>query len=399
MYSVENSESDSYSPFLSTESQRRASAPALNDDDFTNYGATSQNPLLGRTSTTIGRDGYDPRLPIIADAYLVPNTPPRGTRILPPPKKKHGLCFLPCVVLLCVAAFVYEMWFNNWTFEPFHQNPMFGPSAGTLVRCGAKVDCLIEDHQEFYRVFSPMWLHAGVIHIVANMGATMQLGFPLEREFGWKSIFPLYMVSGVVGTLCSILFLPNSIMVGASGAVFGLLGACWAEFLMNENNQRTRSVFFNLFLVTILNLAIGTTPLLDNFAHTGGMLAGLIWGMFLLRTDDHGCGGFLSLTIAMCVTVGAFVAVVAHVHLDEQCTWCGFINCIPTPFWECSEASFNGPCSVMWLPKTSVLNVTCIEGPSHFISNVTTEQANSQSFVAQSCSQECKGICWNGFPR
>ena len=243
----ENSDQDSYSPFLSQASNRRASAPAFDDPASTNthltyssssnYGAVdSANPLLSRDYARTGYDarnthartGYDPRLPIANDTTLVPGSP--NTRRPPPPKQpNHKACFIYLVVLLCLGAFAFEMRENKWRFESFDHNPMLGPSAGSLIKCGAKLDCLIEQQGEFWRIFSPMWLHAGVIHIVCNMGATLQLGVPLEKEYGWKAIAPLYMAAGIIGTLCSILFLPNSIMVGASGAVFGLLGASWAS--------------------------------------------------------------------------------------------------------------------------------------------------------------------------
>ena len=413
MYENPEETADNYSPFLSRDTQRRASAPAFEENDsqydaptVANYG-TSSNPLhiseaQGRNaSTSNGRNGYDSRMPIIRDAILVPGSstsPGRYRTQQRPPAdttKQHRACFIPLVVLLCIGVFVLEMRQNNWKFEAFNHNPMFGPSAGTLIKCGAKLDCLIEGpSHEYYRIFSPMWLHAGVIHIVCNMAATWQLGMPLEREYGWKTIAPLYMAAGIAGTLCSILFLPNSIMVGASGAVFGLLGACWAEWIMNIDHRRTCKVFLSLFIITALNLALGVTPLLDNFAHTGGLLAGIIWGLFLLRNEGESCGGFLSLFVAMVVTTAVFVAVIAQVHLDQTCTWCSFINCVPSPWWNCNIDQFFGPCSVKWLPQDQLLNVTCAEGLPHFIDNVTSEP--TQAIINEECSKICSDICWTG---
>jgi membrane associated rhomboid family serine protease len=123
---------------------------------------------------------------------------------------------------------MFDYRLGNWEFQPFSVNPMIGPDSGVLVRSGAKVECLIlAPYSEWYRFLTPMWLHAGILHLLSNMNCVYQTGFSLEREFGWKRIGPLYLFGGIYGTMCSLVFLPDSLMVGASGAAFALLGACW----------------------------------------------------------------------------------------------------------------------------------------------------------------------------
>ena len=99
------------------------------------------------------------------------------------------------------------------------------------------------------------------------------MGVSLELEFGMLRIGILYLVSGLVGTLCSAVFLPQMIMVGASGAVLGLFGACLADFLVNLGEmERPLCTALQLALSFAINLVIGVTPYVDNFAHLGGML-------------------------------------------------------------------------------------------------------------------------------
>ena len=230
-----------------------------------------------------------------------------------------------------------------------------------------------------------------------QMAAIVQIGIPLEKDYGSIKIGSLYVMSGIMGTLCSILFLPNSIMVGASGSVFGLLGGKWAEWILNINQKRTCALFLSLFLITSLNLIIGTTPLLDNFAHGGGLIAGVVWGFFLLRSseDSGSTSGFVSLLVAMVVVMAVFVAVLAKVHLDQTCSWCGYINCIPLfDWWSCEISEYFGPCSVTWLHQQQ-LNVTCVDGLSHYIQNVTIQP--TQTMINSYCSETCGGICWNGY--
>ena len=217
--------------------------------------------------------------------------------------RRHSPVFCHAVTVACAVIFVLEMNAADMTFAPFHDNPLYGPPVDVLIRCGAKLDCLIEDYGENWRVFSPMWLHAGVIHLACNVAAVQQLGVPLEREFGWRKIGPLYFFGGIMGTLFSILFLPNSIMVGASGAVFALLGANWADWLLHN---RKCNPFLSLLIVTVFNLALGLTPLLDNFAHTGGLIAGVLWGLVYLREDNTSCMSSCLGFAAPCCLLGHF---------------------------------------------------------------------------------------------
>ena len=305
-------------------------------------------------------------------------------------EKTFSPLFCILVVATCVGIFVLEMYEAEYTFASFQENPMFGPPIRVLIRCGAKLDCLIEQHGQSWRVFTPMWLHAGVIHLVANMGALIQLGFPLEREYGWRKIGPLYFFGGMLGTLASILFLPNSIMVGASGAVFSLLGANWADFLLYSRKCKS---FTGLFLVTLLNLGLGVTPLLDNFAHVGGFIAGVLWGFVYLRRENGSCLGFCALFIASLVTLAPIIAVMAGVHLDVLCPECSKINCLPTPLWNCDSQNSFGPCEASWFQTEGLLELRCgADNSTHYVNNVTASP--SHEMVVKECANVCGALCW-----
>ena len=80
---------------------------------------------------------------------------------------------------------------------------------------------------EYWRLFTPMWLHAGLIHVAFNLLSLFSLGNALEQAFGWWKIALLYTLSGIFSTVVSCVFVPGQIMVGASGAIFGFIGANW----------------------------------------------------------------------------------------------------------------------------------------------------------------------------
>ena len=110
---------------------------------------------------------------------------------------------------------------------------MIGPSMATLDRLGAKNDVAIFQRGEWWRLFACGWLHAGLLHFLLNAVGILSLGVGVERAFGLKRTALLYLVSSLAGTLASALFLPGVLSVGASGGVFGLIGAYWSDALLN----------------------------------------------------------------------------------------------------------------------------------------------------------------------
>ena len=94
----------------------------------------------------------------------------------------------------------------------------------------------------------------------------------------------IYLIGGLMGNVASSIFLPASITVGASGAVFSLFGAMWGDFVQNWALYKGGrcAQLFSLILMTIINLGLGAVvPMIDNFAHMGGFVAGLLLSLAL----------------------------------------------------------------------------------------------------------------------
>ncbi|KAH8513475.1 hypothetical protein H0E87_006662 [Populus deltoides] len=128
----------------------------------------------------------------------------------------------------CVAKFL-----GRFSFQPLKENPLFGPSAATLEKMGSlKWNKVVHGHQG-WRLITCMWLHAGVVHVLANMLSLIFIGIRLEQQFGFVRVGIIYLVSGFGGSILSSLFIQQNISVGASGALFGLLGAMLSELLTN----------------------------------------------------------------------------------------------------------------------------------------------------------------------
>jgi membrane associated rhomboid family serine protease len=212
-------------------------------------------------------------------------------------KEQYGFClgeskyakFCWLMILLCTIMFIIEMSYADWQFESIDVNPAVGPSVAVLLELGAKrTDLIVQGHQ-YYRLIMPVFLHAGVIHIVFNMIALANIGIPLEHDYGTLKIAYIYITSGLMGEIVSCIFLPYTVGVGASGAIFGLFGAAWADLIQNwalyKEQKLARRMVCQLTFATVVNLALGLLPFLDNFAHLGGLANGVITGLTVLIQD------------------------------------------------------------------------------------------------------------------
>jgi rhomboid protease GluP len=152
---------------------------------------------------------------------------------------------------------------------------VYGALNGNAVRAG-----------ELWRLITPVLLHDNsfYLHILFNMYALLSFGTQLERHFGHRRFLLLYLLAGFSGNVMSFLFSSGySYSVGASTAIFGLLGA-EAVFLIQNRKMfagQFRSAIGNIIFIAAVNLfIIGSLPNIDNAGHIGGLLGGLIFTSF-----------------------------------------------------------------------------------------------------------------------
>ncbi|MDA8210367.1 MAG: rhomboid family intramembrane serine protease [Clostridia bacterium] len=143
-----------------------------------------------------------------------------------------------------------------------------------LVFFGAKYPPLIIEGQ-YWRLFTSMFLHIGVAHLLFNSYALYQLGTGAEYLYGSKKFALIYLVAGLWGSVASFLFSPN-ISAGASGAIFGLFGA-FLYFGRREPQIFARGLGNGILAALLVNLAFGfVNPGIDNYAHVGGLFGGYL---------------------------------------------------------------------------------------------------------------------------
>lgn len=148
-------------------------------------------------------------------------------------------------------------------------------NALTLVKFGGNTPTLIKSG-EYYRLVTSIFLHNGILHLVLNNYALYSIGTQLESFLGkWKFLI-VYLISGICGSLMSMVFLQDYIVaVGASGAIFGLLGSL-LYFGYHYRIYLGNLIHSSIIPTIILNLAISfMVPGLDFNAHLGGLIGGV----------------------------------------------------------------------------------------------------------------------------
>ncbi len=153
--------------------------------------------------------------------------------------------------------------------------------ADVVLYYGAKINDQLAAGQA-WRLITPVFLHASLLHIGVNMYSLWALGPAVERFFGHGRFLAIYLLAGISGVLLSLVMSPNP-SVGASGAIFGLLGALAAFLYLHRATfgQFGAVQLRQLLFVALINLGLGLSPGIDNWGHVGGMLAGAGLAWFL----------------------------------------------------------------------------------------------------------------------
>jgi membrane associated rhomboid family serine protease len=189
-----------------------------------------------------------------------------------------------------------------------------GPSTdvGVLVRDGALVRSLVNDG-EWWRFISAMFIHVGGIHLLNLIGLWL-IGRLAEDLFGgWRTI-TIFALAGLAGCTASYLASPAGISAGASGGMFGLLGAVFTEVTLHRRHYRgwPRGMWGSLALITVAQVGVGFLyRFIDQWAHGGGLLAGALVGALLSpHVRWRRFGLHVARLIAICFGAAVVVATV-----------------------------------------------------------------------------------------
>src|SRR4051812_28641226 len=135
---------------------------------------------------------------------------------------------------------------------------------------------------EWWRLVTAVFVHIGIIHIASNMYVFWGLGMMAERLLGRFNFLAVYMLTGVAGNVLTLLLKPNIVGAGASGAIFGLAGLLISVLQfgrLSVPRERLAPLKKEVVKLALYNLLIGAVvPGIDNIAHLGGLIYGLLLG-------------------------------------------------------------------------------------------------------------------------
>lgn len=188
--------------------------------------------------------------------------------------KPEAVCTAGLIIVNSAVFLILSMFGNTEdAYFMLQHGAMYGPS--------------VTEAHEFYRLVTCLFLHFGIQHLLNNMVMLGALGWNLEKEIGKIKFLLIYFLSGIGGNLCSLLWDikrgEQVVSAGASGAIFGLMGALLYIVIANRGRLGRLSGRGMLILVA-LSLYFGLTSSgVDNFAHIGGLICGFLFSVLLYR--------------------------------------------------------------------------------------------------------------------
>ncbi|KAG0365999.1 hypothetical protein BGX24_003882, partial [Mortierella sp. AD032] len=305
-------------------------------------------------------------------------------KVLLDPKVQHQLnnrkvwrpWFVWIISAVQIGVLIFEIYKGyqrtNRIIETKPFNPMIGPGTGTIIAVGARfvpcmrstyldnqnlqcpdnttAICTISDicgftpisstgkaPDQWFRFITPIFLHGGVLHLLFNLLFQMRTGADLERDMGWWRFAIIYMTSGIAGFIFGGNFAPlMSPSMGASGALFGLIGCLVLDLIQNwKLVVRPCWELSKLSLMILVSFAFGLLPFLDNFAHIGGFIAGILTGLVFMpvvyfsKRDKYIKLGLR--VIALPLIVMLIVLGLTNFYKGaNNCSWC---SCLPINGW------------------------------------------------------------------
>lgn len=173
------------------------------------------------------------------------------------------------IILICIVMFLITEIFGEGSTDTY-----------TLIKYGANLDILVKEG-EIYRLFTSMFLHIGIMHLICNMYSLYIIGREVESFFGKIKYIIIYILSGIFGSILSIAFSSNTVSAGASGAIFGLLGAL-LYFGIHYRTYLGETIKRTIIPIIIINLVIGLlSSSIDLACHIGGLVGGILVSMMV----------------------------------------------------------------------------------------------------------------------
>ena len=201
------------------------------------------------------------------------STPGKIMGVIPIPTTATSVMVVACLALYAISWYMTQ---NTEAAQLYGAPAMGGIDARVLLRLGAKAPYILPPYNQWWRLVTAIFLHAGLLHIGMNMWCLVDLGPEVESLFNTTKFIVLYLATGVAGYVLSLWWSPGGLSIGASGAIMGLIGILiGASFHHGHLGKEYRS---QLWRWVIYIAIFGLFFAVDNAAHFGGLIAGLALG-------------------------------------------------------------------------------------------------------------------------
>ena len=193
-------------------------------------------------------------------------------------QKPEAICTVALIVINIAVFFILTMFGDT-------EDAVF------MLQHGAMYEPNIIEGHEYYRIFTCLFLHFGITHLLNNMVLLGALGWNLELEIGTVRCVIIYFASGIIGNIVSLFYdltlEQPAVSAGASGAIFGLMGALLYVVIANRG-RLGRLSGRGMLVMVILSLYFGLTSTgVDNLAHIGGLVSGFLLAVLLYRRKQY----------------------------------------------------------------------------------------------------------------
>lgn len=202
------------------------------------------------------------------------------------PKDEFAFSFEPVnmtIVAINILYFIFIIIYNKGYYAVY--------DTGIMLKMGAlSYDTFMQG--AWYQIITSVFMHFGLSHLVNNMVLLTYVGCELERRLGKVKYLLLYLITGICGNVASLWYYnyigTSAVSAGASGAIFGVIGALFVVLIVNhiktQNLTATR-----LLLMACVTIYYGMTTMgVDNAAHIGGLISGIISGFLLSKISQYG---------------------------------------------------------------------------------------------------------------
>ncbi|XP_046659942.1 inactive rhomboid protein 1 isoform X3 [Homalodisca vitripennis] len=265
---------------------------------------------------------------------------------------EHMVCEVighPCCIGIHGSCRITTREYCDFVHGYFHEEASLCSQVSCLDNvCGMIPFYSPEVPDQFYRLWTSLFLHAGIIHLAITLVLQWFMMRDLEKLTGSVRIMFIYMISGVGGNLASAIFVPYRADVGPAGAQFGLLACLMVEVINCWQMLRNpRQALLKLVCIVLFLFLFGLLPWVDNFAHLFGFVFGFLLSFALLPFVSFGeydrqkkicliwfcliTSGILFLTLLLSF----------YIFPIYDCQSCSYFNCLPLTEDFCATQNIN----------------------------------------------------------